>query len=103
MRNWVRTGILPATLFVCAGWLGGVQLFSLFRDSYGIAAGRDADGNPIAWRVNQRTGQVNICTFQEFKDPDNPFGKMDREDGHRQLDIWCRSYVGGLLPRKPPR
>ena len=62
-----------------------------FVNRYEIAAGVDAGGNPIAWRLNTRTGEVQICALTPS---DNPFDKFGAPVTKR-TNVECADHFGG--------
>ncbi|WP_316203988.1 hypothetical protein [Bradyrhizobium sp. SZCCHNS3051] len=61
---------------------------------YQITAGADGNGNPVAWRVNTRTGKVDNCHLA--LDP-NPFNQIVPDNGRPGLAtiIECNDALSG--------
>jgi hypothetical protein len=61
--------------------------------TYQIAAGQGADGNPIAWRVDIRTGEVSLC--QPKMAPaltDADLNELEKK-GENPFDLIGRGYT----------
>jgi hypothetical protein len=61
--------------------------------TYQIAAGQGADGNPIAWRVNTRTGAVSLCQLNTA--PGLANAELDdlEKKGKNSFELISRGYA----------
>jgi hypothetical protein len=82
--------IIVASLIVALSVIG-----ARLMPRYEISGSLDASGNPIAWRVNSATGDVQICMLARSE---NPFEKFAPDNG-KQFDITCRHSFGGVAPK----
>jgi hypothetical protein len=48
---------------IIGGALAAAIVGPNFIPHYQIAAGKDTDGNPMAWRIETRTGEIEACHF----------------------------------------
>ena len=72
--------------------IGASILAAQFLGVYEIAAVTNTAGNPIVWRINRRTGDIEICSFSPRNDP---FEALAR-NGKRTFDLKCDSSLGGI-------
>jgi hypothetical protein len=74
----------------------GTAIFgSEFIGRYEIAAVGNPAGPPIVWRINSRSGEIEICSFSP--NADDPMEAIAR-NGQRTLYLKCGSSLGGVTP-----
>jgi hypothetical protein len=79
--------------------VGSAVVGAQFMHSYEIAAGvpGGSGGLPFAWRVNVRTGEIEICNFTVNS---NPFDAPDVPKGGTRFDLSCKQSLVGT-PTSP--
>jgi len=75
--------------------IGVSVLAAQFLGGYEIAAVGNPAGPPMAWRLNSRNGEIEICSFSPNND--DPMEAIAR-NGKRTLYLKCGSSVGGVTP-----
>ena len=75
--------------------IGAAIVGTQFVDRYEISAVANPDGPSVAWRVNTRTGDVQICRFH--KDENDPFKKLMEP----YFDIVCQPFLSNVILRTP--
>jgi hypothetical protein len=77
----------PLAVVFGALLIGASIIGAQFMDRYEIASGTDT----IVWRVNARTGAIDLCSFEESS---NPFDKLDSSQAPtanaKAFQIVCR-------------
>jgi hypothetical protein len=77
--------------------IAGAIIAAQFVPRYEIAAVMNGVGNPILWRTNARTGDVEICSLLPIGSTADPFEQIAK--GAR-FEVRCSRSFGGEIPKQ---